>query len=249
MPNDTQGPFTVGSERAGYVSGYMTLVPQSWRAMLGGPALTGQSTIPIITRTSFGPAVSVFDPDDIGVKDPVPATALLYYPQAHPLMNAWDVQSEYFNGTTGIRGVVFPEGTRSVLFFGRQGTGPFCYGLGTADRALVGTTYRDGVTKWCSEPDAPPEGSSKGNHAYPYRYQVWAYDALDLAKVKAGELQPWEVRPYAMWPLTLPQAPSSNSFASTYINGAAYDPARRRIFLTQDRGENPLVHVFTLSLP
>ena len=51
----------------------------------------------------------------------------------------------------------------------KQGTGTFCYGEGAT----------------CND----PTDSSKGNHAYPYQYQVWAYDANDLAAVKAGSKQ------------------------------------------------------------
>jgi hypothetical protein len=76
---------------------------------------------------------------------------------------------------------LFPRGTRSVLFFGTQGTGTFCYGEGTADKSLVGKPTSDGST-WCYDPD----GSSKGTHAYPYVAEVWAYDVAELAAVHRG---------------------------------------------------------------
>jgi len=72
---DISGPHRVG-DRAGIVSGYMGLAPQEWRSALGGPALTGQCCISIISRTSFGPSVSVFDPDQVGTLNPVPAAVL-----------------------------------------------------------------------------------------------------------------------------------------------------------------------------
>jgi hypothetical protein len=75
-------------------------------------------------------------------------------------------------GNTTVRGVVFPAGTNTVLFFGTQGTGPFCYGEGTDDPSLDGTPTRDGTT-WCYDPDV----SYKGTHGYPYVPEVWAYDA------------------------------------------------------------------------
>ncbi|WP_297636489.1 hypothetical protein [Caldilinea sp.] len=52
---DVVGPEQVG-EQAGVVAGYMTIIPEEWQASLGGPALTGQCCIPIISRTSAGPA-------------------------------------------------------------------------------------------------------------------------------------------------------------------------------------------------
>jgi hypothetical protein len=218
VDGDAQGPFRVGALKAGYVSGYMTPIPKAWQAALGGPALTGNCCIPVVSRTSLGPAVFSFNPADVGAMDTVPANPLLYYPIERPLA-AWNATSPYFNGTTNITGVVFPEGTQSVLFFGRHGIGTFCYGT---------TCF---------------PGAGQGNHAPPYVYQVWAYDASELAAVKAGTKQPWDLRPYAIWRLNFPEP------AVTDIKGAAYDPATNRIFLTQSRGENPIVHVYKVQLP
>jgi hypothetical protein len=219
---DIQGPYAVG-DWAGIVSGYMAQVPAEWQAALGGPALTGNCCLSIISRTSYGPAVSVFDPDDVGAQNPVPAAPLLYYPAAHPLAD-WDATSDYFNGSTNIVGVAFPPGSRSVLFFGRQGIGPFCYGTGDE----------------CSDPVDP----YKGTHAYPYIHQVWAYDALELQAVAEGSKQPWEVLPYALWHLD-----EMDAAGGATIAGAAYDPASGRVYITERYGEEPLVHVYQISAP
>lgn len=225
---DARGPYKVGTVGAGFVSGYFANVPANWQAALGGPVLNGQCCLSIITRTSFGPAVFAIDPTRIGVANPAPATPLVYYPSSNPLAPG-DTTSEWFNLSTEIRGVVFPEGTSSVLFFGRHGVGPYCYGTGGASG---GDCY-------------DPDNSSKGTHAYPYRYYVWAYDANDLAAVKAGQKQPWDVRPYAVWPYTLPLK------GGTQIQGATYDSATGRIFVTQayGDGELPVVHVFKVQMP
>jgi hypothetical protein len=218
---DVSGPYPVGGDRAGIVSGYMTGIPAEWRAAFGGPALTGNCCLSIISRSSYGPAVSVFNPDDIGQLDPVPATSLLNYPQEHPLA-AWDADSPYFNGSTHIVGVAFPPGSRSVLFFGRQGVGPFCYGTGAE----------------CND----PVDSSKGTHAYPYIHQVWAYDALDLLAVKDGTRQPWEAKPYALWQLS-----EMDASGGATIAGMTYDPASGRVYITEMYGESPAVHVYQIQ--
>ena len=121
-------------------------------------------------------------------------------------------------------GVVFPDGTRSVLFFGRHGLGPFCYGTGEK----------------CHD----PYDGSQGTHGYPYAYRVWAYDAVDLAAAKNGEKQPWDIKPYAVWNLDLPFASGSG-----HLNGAAYDPVTGQIFVSQAFGDGtkPLIHVFTVG--
>jgi hypothetical protein len=233
------GLYRVGKLGAGFVSGFMAVVPRRWRSRLGGPALTGNCCIPIVSRTSFGPAALAFDPGRLGAASTVPARPLVYYPQEHPTIGAWDASWDpakgvLFNGATTIRGIVFPRGTRSVLFFGTQGVGEFCYGEGTDRRDLAGQPTPDGTT-WCYDPD----DSSKGTHAYPYVAEVWAYDAADLLAVRKHRRRPWRVKPYATWQLSLP-------FGSPRIGGAAYDPSRGLIYVSQQYGDGtaPLIHVF-----
>jgi hypothetical protein len=242
--HNAQGPFQVGSW-AGIVSGYMALIPSEWQSAFGGPALTGNCCLSIISRTSYGPAASVFNPRDVGVKNPVPATPILYYPSAHPLEPYGAAGSHYlFGGTTGIHGLVFPSGTRSLLFIGRQGTGPYCYGEGTSDPSLNNQPVpgESGVI-YCYD----LASSSKGEHAYPYKYQIWAYDANDLLAVKNGQKNPWDVQPYGVWNFNL--ALESTGSGHT-IGGAAYDPATQRIYISQScesSGCNPVIHAFKVN--
>jgi hypothetical protein len=241
VAGDARGPYQVGKIGAGFVSGYFGLVPDAWQEALGGPVLNGNCCLGVISRTSYGPAVFSVDPSRLGVVDPLPATPLVYYPSQHPLAD-WDATSPLFNGTTEIRGVVFHEGTRSVLFFGRHGLGTFCYGPGTDDKAKAGQPAEGGVDKWCFDPST----ESKGTHAYPYSYYVWAYDANDLAAVKAGHKSPWEVKPYATWPLLLPFSEEGHAT----LNGATYDAASGRIYISQGfgDGELPVIHVLTIRV-
>jgi hypothetical protein len=234
---DFHGMYKVGDLNAGFYSGYTTDIPQEWQSAFGGPALTGNCCISIISRTSFGPAAFVFNPDDLGVKNPVPATPVVYYDGAHPTLGDWGNSTTvnlYFNMATGVTGIVFPAGTRSVLFFGRQGTGVPCYGCG-------GSTNPGGdcANEWCYD----PAGSSKGCHAYPYKPWVWAYDANDLLSVKNGQKNPWDIRPYAVWALDLPDTGGND------LQGVAYDPATRRLYVSQSYGDgaSPLIHVFSIS--
>lgn len=222
LPGDVQGPFRVGKDQgAGFVSGYMGLVPEQWQTLFGGPALTGNCCLSIISRTSSGPALSVFNPDDVGRENPVPATELVGYPMEDQLAPGTE-RNVLFNWTATIKGVALPSGTRSVLFFGRIGEGPYCYG----------------EVSQC--PD--PANSYKGPHMYPYRHQVWAYDAMDLLEVKRGKKRPWEVRPYATWRLN-----EMNDKGSATIAGAAYDDATRRLYITEDYGDYPRVHVYEVA--
>jgi hypothetical protein len=232
------GPYRVGAMNPGFVGGYMASVPDEWRALLGGPALTGQCCIPIISRTSTGPSASVFDPDHLGVASEVPATMLLGYPQGNENLGTWSSSGTLANGATAMAGVAFVPGTRSLLFVGRKGDGPFCYGPGTADPALAGTPDGQGNV-WCYD----PQYADKGVHGYPYRHFVWAYDANDLAAVKAGTRQPWDVRPYATWYLD-----GANSNGTASARSMTFDPATRRIYMTEAYGDAPRVHVWQVGI-
>ena len=195
--------------------------------------LTGNADL-IVSRTSLGPAVSRFDPDHLSATGAKP---LVYYPIDHPGLGPWAGANVNYGGSDSMRGVVFPPGTSTVLFFGRHGA-TFCYGPGTADPTKVGTIDPavDPVDPYCYDPD----DSSKGVHGYPYSAYVWAYDANDLAAVRAGQMQPWDVRPYAVWALAA---------IGAQIGGAAYDPATRRLYLSEMFGDGtqPLVRVFLVS--
>ncbi|MEO8680888.1 MAG: hypothetical protein ABI665_17685 [Vicinamibacterales bacterium] len=230
-------------QKAGFVSGYLATVPAEWQAKLGGPAVTGQCCLPITWRTSWGPAIFAWNPANIGVVNPVPATPLVYYPQEHPSLGPWDGSGPTYGGTTQINGVVLIAGTRTALFFGRNGTGPFCYGNGTSVQSLVGTIGPDQEI-YCYDPSSP----AKGQHAYPYNYQVWAYDLNDLAAVKAGTRQPWDVRPYGVWPFAFP-----TSEPTVRIGGVGYDPARQIIYVSQlladqdGYGYRPIIHALKIG--
>ncbi len=222
-----QGPVRIGRLYPGFVSGYMTPVPQEWQATLGSPALTGNCCLAIAAAQSNGPSVSTFDPGNLPASGAANSTLLVGYPLGQQLGPGETTQNPLYNLSTQIRGVVFPPGTRSVLFVGRHGVGPYCYGSGTE----------------CKD----PADSSKGTHAYPYRYQVWAYDANDLAAVRRGTLAAQRVQPYAVWNFSLPREDSGQHL----VGGAAYDPATRRLYLSQQCAYGdcaPLVHAFELRL-
>jgi hypothetical protein len=217
------GPYRVGSMGAGFYSGYMGLIPAEWQSRFGGPALTGNCCLSIISRTSYGPAAFVFDPEIVSAN----AQALVYYTADHQTLGTYGASGAHpvFNGTTRITGIVFPDGTSSVLFFGVTGIGNYCYGEAAA----------------CND----PSNSSKGEHAYPYRAYVWAYNANDLLAVKSGSKQPWAVTPYATWELSEP----GDVHYDFGIGGATYDPATRRIYVSEKlaNGVLPIVHVYEVD--
>lgn len=241
--NTLIGPVRVGTQYPGFVSGYMSLIPPEWQTLFGGPALTGNCCLSIASLQSNGPAASVFDPSKISSAQSVSATPILGYPYPHTLGPGDTSQTNLFNLSTNIRGLVFPNGTRSVLFIGTQGIGPYCYGPGTSDKTLAGTPANS-VDNWCYD----PTNSTKGPHAYPYVYQVWAYDANTLLAVKNGTTPQYIPTPYAIWTLNLPYTTDTSAIS---IGGAAYNPSTNTLYISQGciaGACTPIIDVFKITL-
>jgi len=242
------GPYQLGTTaNPGFVAGFMTPIPPDYQAALGGPYLAGQCCLNIIGRTSSGPSATVFNPDDIGRTNPAPAKRVLAYPTTHPTLGDWygnpsPVGITLYNGASRMADGVFPEGSKSVLYFGRVGVGKFCYGQATSDPSLIGTNYEAGVP-YCYDPTS----GSKGSTAYPYKFMVAAYNADDLVAVKNGTKQEWEIVPYSTWELTFPIMFPAGASAHVNIGSVAYDPGNQRIFVSQkytDGGGGTLINVF-----
>lgn len=245
----------------GILPGYLGLIPAEYQDELGGTAITGMGFGSIATATSYGPSATVFNPADLGVVNPAPATPLLYYTSDHPMAGnrAYFYDNDqpanpYTSTADSVSGVVFPSGTRTVMFFGSHGLttdGYCCYGAGvsTLEQAYTSgppylkenrrRTCGEGRNEYCCY---DPDSSGKGVHSYPYVNQIWAYDVNDLIAVKNGSKKPWEPIPYAVWNPVLPT--KGRQFAS-----AAYDPATRRIFVAQAfaDGTSPVFHVFRVA--
>jgi hypothetical protein len=279
---DFEGIYEVGNKpvpvpQAGFIAGYMTPIPNNWQSILGGKVLTGMSALSILGRTSSGPAAFAFDPSQLG-PTPAPAIALLYYPLDHQTIDTYYTSRTSYNKGTHHSGVVFPAGTRSILFFGRQGIGDACYGFGTniasengnrfdyapPKNICMGAPMTDTANPCCYD----PVDLNKGAHAYPYVDYVWAYDANDLARVKAGgrivdnpssnlvdsvmptsteTYKPWHIKPYAQWQIHFPTQQLGYSISS---GAAAYDEAHKRLYLVQVQADGglPIIHAFNVNI-
>ncbi len=139
---------------AGYSPGPMTAIPSAYQAQLGGKVLTGQGPgTGIVTSLSYGPAAIAFDPANLISSNlppsTIPATALAYYNSSHYLPGGYWASDQasniYTSPSDQIYGTVFPDNTRSVLFFGKHGLantdGHSCYGEGTSN---LSAAYSDG---------------------------------------------------------------------------------------------------------
>ncbi len=199
------GPVNLGGPTdPAFLSGYMGDVSAPWQAAFGGPSLTGQCCLSIISRTSSGPAAFVWNPEAMGSPAAVP---LLYYPLDHSTLGVLSGPvNPAFNGSTIIKAVFMPDGTDTVAFVGQTGTGLNCY-----------------------KEDCPPIGvaDNGGWNNQRHEYYLWLYDAADLAAVKAGTKQPWEPVPYAQFTLS----DTIGDAAAVWNVGAAYNPATEMLYV------------------
>ncbi len=239
------GEFGPTGILAGYVAGYMCLVPVEWRERLGTTCVTGQCGLAITTRTSAGPALVGFDPlkfNDPAV--PFPVTPYVSYPflhggsspDDHPLQSPMSGNNNIYNLSSNVTGVLFPDGTDSVWFIGSRGIGNLGYGEGVNQISLDGKKSPGGTYNY------DPCNNYKGYHAYPYSPIVWAYDANDFLAAKNGTKKPWEVKPYDVWPFDLLIKGCAGN-----VGGVAFDPVSRRVFITAlavASGGEAIIHVF-----
>ena len=220
------GPVKVGTLNPGWYGGAMGTIPAEWQSLLGGAYWTALHSISIINRSSFGETLTVFDPANLSA----PVSTLLGYPGAHPL-GTYDAANPLWNGATRASGLAFVPGTRSILSMRQHGDG-YCYGM------AGGTCPAD-----------PLKPGGQGEHANPYRHQVLAFDASDLAAVKAGTKQMWEVRPYASW---IVRAIKDDGMARQVAS--TFDAATRAWYVVQATLDStpvaervPTVHVFRVG--
>jgi hypothetical protein len=209
------GLYKIGAQNPAYYGGPMAAIPPNWRTSFGGmPVIAGLSGMSINARQSMGPCCAGFNPTTLGPTT-APEAEMVHYPyygggsspDDHPITDPLS-QNTLYNVASGIRGMAFID--NCVLFFGSHGSGELWYGENGDFPDKHDPCYTD-----------------KRHHGYPYRSQVWAYRASDLALVAAGSLEPWQLLPYAVWQFDMPMLSCTGA-----IYGVATDHANRRIYIT-----------------
>lgn len=240
-PDDLAGSVVEGYyslEGRAHTNGWVAALPQYWQEALGATHMTGSSGgYPIHSRASIGPTFFTFEPADFMVapgEEPIPTVALMDFSLSTPLhgdmSNDEGTNDMWTHLSRATMGFVVP-GTRTYLTIGKSGG------------------HQSGVCYKCT-----PEGATSdcGGYCarnvednYPF---YWAFDLDDLLEVKAGNLEPHEVRPYAYGEFEIP-------FESRSIGGGAFDAATGRLYLTAEKADRdagqysnpPVIMVFEVE--
>ncbi len=219
--SDVDGYFEVQG-RPGHTAGWMSPIPAAWQSILGGGFLTGNSSgVPIISRASVGPSAFVFNPLHVAgrksVSTPVSTTKLLDFSLAHRLhedLSNTSRQNRLWNHLSrAVYGVIVP-GTRTYATFGHSGGNE----SGVGYKIVQDNGRKTGGYS---------SFAVKDNYHY-----YWLWDVNDLARVRAGQIEPHKVRPYEYGVFQTPFAGSS-----TRLGGGAFDASTGRIYLTAQHAD------------
>jgi hypothetical protein len=205
---------------AGHTSGWISPIPGIWQSQLGGTHITGQSSgIPIISRTSVGPSSFAFSMGDLtgpgAVPNSVPTRKLLDFSLDHPLHEDLSNDTRANDLWTHLSRVVYGfivPGTRTYLTIGYSGG------------------HRSGVCYKCVQSDGNLCGGYCANDATDYDTYYWLWDVNDLAAVKNGAKNSYDLRPYAHGAFPTP-------LATREIGGGSFDPIGNTLYLTLQRAD------------
>lgn len=183
-----------------------------------------------------------------------------------------------FNCTAYTTGMVAVPGTRTMVYTGSVGTGWLYYGgpaenskrvinyvtylpdqfaNGTQDTIKAGRGYHSVAypAGWRKLPIVAGEelydDQGSPNNYGVYTKYAWLFDAVDLLKVRNGEIHPRNLMPYAHFPL-----PTSIDHPFSLTSGAAWDAVNRRLYIISGFDADivgytslPIIFVYELAAP
>lgn len=235
-----RGPFRMdGRARA---SGWLSYVPEAWRASLGGNVLSGFGNgRPINGRLSIGPSAYVLQSSALlaatGAGDPITAKAMQSYSLANPLhpdMNNRSGENELWTELSAPTVGVVVSGTRTYMVLGRSGG------------------HVSGIGYKLTRDNGSQCGGFCAFDPADYANYFWLFDLRDWLAVQQGVIAAHEVRPYAYGAMELP---FQTRLPVNAVGGASYDADSGTLWLTIRGADNeagrysnpPVVAAFKLQ--
>ncbi len=225
---DPQGPWHLGDYDMAETSGYLFTAPVDFadQHFDGHRLLSGFQHNATGSRNSWGPPFFAYTaPDQAEPLTRLDAIELTNYPYPNHKL----IGHEQTNLSPGADWITTSDGVDAIVVTGNE--------------SLEGSRY--------GEPEPGDCNSGKGYLGAPYAPRVLFYDPADLARVAAGEIQPWDVEPYRTWNPMDYLIPTCDWLLSSL----SYDEASRRMYIVQwkaDLSQNiyapvPVIHVFDVN--
>ena len=254
-----------------HIAGWMSPVPNEWQQQLGGEHIAGNSSrYPINGRHSMGPSAFVFDPGLLvnNTSNILSTTSLLDFSLVHPLYtdfssyddgnyNILELNGSTFSGHTfedamatvgenhlwteeseASYGIIIP-GTSTYMTIGSSG----------GHYSGIGYKPTQNNGNLCGGP-CPYDASDRYNY-------YWLWDMNDLVEVKNGNMNPYDVRPYAYGEFDAPFQFDAYQGVSEFhpIVGGTYDESSGTLYLTiYDAGpinspyaRNPVIAAYKIN--
>ena len=257
IPNDFTGYESYGGSgySSRFIGGYMATIPADKQSLFGGAkAVTGGVGHSIVSTTSLGPALSLFDPKLIAnAASPHPVNTILYYSSnegtglSSSCPGTGMCEDAIFNANSVVGGVAIPSGYDSVIFIGTHdishGQG-FCYSTAECCSSdlmcdssgfSVSGPYHGYNASVCTD--------GKGEHSASMKSVIWKYSISDLADVYNGTKTPHDPVPQ-LWTSAL-SAVNNGAVCAHTIKGVAYDDSTKRLYIAA--GSDPQVYVFSVG--
>ncbi len=236
---DAHGSWTLGGYHNQLTGGPLFTVPETWaRAHTSGRRLgAGVNVRQGVSSSSQGPAMFAYATDDaVAPGGALPVTALAYYPHAGGQGSTPDPIPA---GGAPLPGHLATDGWTGATW------------VSTGSSAAVLVTGRRGSEERYGEGGPGDCNRDKGYHGEPYRPAFLFYDPADLARVAAGSLAPWDVRPYAEIDPSAGLTPS----CEWRLSGATFDAEHRLLYVihtgadtsTSEWDQYPVVHVYRVG--
>ncbi len=240
------GPYQL--EGAAHAAGWLTPVPSEWQSALGGSYIAGHSHGSIISRLSVGPSAFVLNPDSSLLSRSVSSgeiqtQAILDF----SLNNMLYDKSIYGESYSDSGPILYNHNRQNDLWTINSGAsyGFIVPGTGTYLTIGMSAGHESGLGYKITQNDGNVCG---GPCAYDpddkYNY-FWMWRVSDLLKVKNGEMNSYDVRPYQYGKL---DSPSNAS-----LIGAAYDAENKRLYVSLLKGDTeedysrpPLFYVYDI---
>jgi hypothetical protein len=224
---DLQGS-TVGGFRSieglARAAGWISAIPQPWRAVLGGTHITGYSSGgPIIGRHSVGPSAFAIDLEAaVKTEGAIATTELLGFSLDKPLnddlLNETSENKLWTQLSQARFGFIVP-GTKTYLTLGSSG------GHQSGIGYKIAQNNGDLCGGYCSY-------DAEDNYNY-----YWLWDLDDLVAVKNGSLSPNRIKPYESGELNLPFQRNDELIR---VGGASFDPVRELLYISLLKANNTL---------